>query len=88
MDDLVREEIMHKSIKTVQGFYEGNTKTVKEYFKAEDKVINEMNPFLFVFLVNFFIDSAPAYLLSDQATSVETLIPNLLNISLYSILHF
>ena len=69
-EDIVREELLHKSIKTVRGFYEGSAKTVKDYFKSEDKVINEMNPFLFIFLVNCFIEIAPTYLLSDKAVSV------------------
>jgi hypothetical protein len=38
--------------------------------------------------VNCFIELAPSYLLSDSAISVSTLIPNLINISLYSVLHF
>jgi ferritin len=88
IEDIVREELLHKSIKTVKGFYESSSNTVKEYFKTEDKVINEINPFLFVFLVNCFIELAPSYLLSDSAISVSTLIPNLINISLYSVLHF
>jgi hypothetical protein len=88
IEDIVRDELLQKSIKTVKGFYEGSTKTVKEYFKTEDKVLNEMNPFLFVFLVNCFIELAPSYILSDTAISVSTLIPNLLNICLYSALHF
>lgn len=47
-----------------------------------------MNPFLHVFLVKFFIDYGPKYLLSDMATSVATLIPNLVNICLYSVIYF
>ncbi len=88
VEDVAREELLHKSIKTVRGLIEGSAKTVKEYFKTEDMVINEVNRFFFVFLVNCFIELAPSYLQSDRAISVSTLIPNLVNISLNSALHF
>jgi hypothetical protein len=85
---LVQNELLNKTIGTVQTLFEGSSKTVKEYFKTEENVINQMNPFLFVFLVNFFIDSAPKYLLSETTPSVATLIPNFVNICLYFVLHF
>jgi hypothetical protein len=75
-------------LKTANNFYSTSCKSISEYFKSEDKVINDMNPYLFVFLINFFLDSAPHYLLGDNVPSVATLIPNLFNIALYTIIIF
>ena len=78
--------MLYKSLKTVKSFYEANTKNISDYFKSEDKVINDMNPYFFVFLANFFLDTAPQYLMSETVPSVSTLIPNLFNIALYTII--
>jgi hypothetical protein len=65
VEDIVIQELLHKGLKTVKSFYETNAKSISEYFKSEDKVINDVNPYLFTFLMNFFLDTAPHYLMSE-----------------------
>jgi hypothetical protein len=59
-----------------------------DYFKTEDKVISELNPYFFDFLLTFFLDQAPTHLLNPTNPTVSTLLPNLFNIALYTILAF
>jgi len=79
---------MHTGLKTVNQFYQTSPKRVIDYFKTEDKIIGELNPFFFSFMVNFILDQAPALLLSPANPTVSTLLPNLFNIALYTILAF
>lgn len=49
--------------------FEVNPKSVKDYFKNEEKVITEINPFMLTFIVPLYIELAPSYLLGKNIST-------------------
>ena len=65
----MRFDIIEAGVNTVKNMFEVNPKSVKDYFKNEEKVITEINPFMLTFIVPLYIELAPSYLLGKNIST-------------------
>ena len=67
--------------------FDSGPKNVREYFKNEELILTQLNPFLFALVIPLYLDLLPGHLLSEESASKDSL-AHIFNIALYMILIF